>query len=85
MEAVVAAQQEALTRGGRRGAPAARAVGCDSYASDLKGFIFFLSHGVKPSGVYYDTYRAFISTAHTLIGIDETRLQKLESDSEYDQ
>lgn len=86
VEAILLAQQEAgsaeaITRGGRRGAPAARAAGCDSYAADLKGFIFFLSNGIKPAGVYDGTYHSFISTAHKLVGIDEERLCKLESGS----
>jgi hypothetical protein len=48
----------------------------------LKGFIFFLSNGVKPAGVPDYTYHSFISAAHKLVGIDEERLSKLENGSD---
>lgn len=86
VEAIAMAQQESyeaelLTSGGRRGAPAARAAGCDRYSSDLKGFIFFLSNGVKPAGVADGVYRSFISTAKELKGIKMEALEKLDGES----
>lgn len=52
-------EAEQMTRGGKRGAPAARAAGCDRYAADLKGFIFFLSNGVQPAGIDNGTFISF--------------------------
>ena len=81
-EAIALAQQEIYaaeqkTTGGRKGAPAARAAGCDRYTSDIKGFIFFLSNGIKPYGVSNEVFMLFLQTAGTLVGIDKDRLKKI--------
>ena len=80
-KALALAQQEVYdaernTTGGRRGAPAARADGCDRYASNIKGFIFFLSNEVKPAVISDELFAAFIEAAETLTDIDKKRLQK---------
>jgi len=68
---------EGLTRSGKRGAPAARVAGCDSYAADLKGFIFFLSSYVKPDGISFGLFMSYLEVAKTLTGIDKEQLKKL--------
>lgn len=82
MEALALAQHEVYaaeqkTTGGRKEAPAARSAGCDRYASDIKGFIFFLSNGVKPYGVSGEVFMMFLQTAGTLVNIDKDRLKKI--------
>lgn len=70
-EAVAAAQNEVyeaeqLTRGGRRGAPKARELGCNQYAEQLKGLIFYFENNVHPNGVSNGDYLAFQNAATKL-------------------
>lgn len=74
IEVLAFAQEEAYeaeqkTSGGRKGAKAARTAGCDRYASDIKGFIFFLENRTKPNGVCDDLFQKFLRTARTLKGL----------------
>ena len=70
-------EAEQMTRGGKRGAPAARAAGCDRYAADLKGFIFFLSNGVQPAGIDNGTFISLNKTRYVKNGHGNTHRKLL--------
>jgi len=73
MEAILLAQQESyeascLTRGGRRGAPRAREMGCDRYENELGALIWFLNNAAKPSSIFDNLFQSYVATALTLTG-----------------
>ncbi len=57
---------EQLTRGGRRGAPKAREIGCNQYAELLKGLIYYFENNVHPYSVSGGDFLAFQNAATKL-------------------
>lgn len=53
---------ESLTRGGRQGAPKARADGANHYAAELKSLLFYLRSGTPPGSGSFQMYRPIVQS-----------------------
>lgn len=67
---------ESMTRGGRRGAPKARADGATHYAAEIKSFLFYLRSGTKPGSGSFQMYRPIVES---LVASGEFRPEALNS------
>jgi hypothetical protein len=65
---------ESQTRGGRRGAPKARADGANDYAAELKSLLFYLRSGTKPGSGAFQMYRPIVQS---LVNSGELKLEAL--------